>query len=171
MLPKKGRTLPVWEGVLGGRDIFARTIADLLRKEHGDSHRAIKQLIRQTNASERTAKHWLSAQHAPHTLFFLRLVVSSPVIRAFVLGLTESPASNPLSTAGDRITRAVATEAYAAGEAAFGALARDAWDSDPKDGPDRDPWSSMSGSTGFSSVLLKVTDVVPRRLCASGRSA
>lgn len=139
MLPKKGKKLPVWKGVLGGRDIFARTTADLLRKEHGDSHRAIKQLMSQTNASERTVKHWLLAQHAPDTLFFLRLVVSSPVIRAFVLGLIEGPASDPLSIAGDRFTRAAAREAHAAGEAAFGALAKGASENDPKDDPDRDP--------------------------------
>lgn len=137
-MPKTGRKLPAWKGVLGTRSVFAKTIADLLRKEHGDSHRAIKQLIRQTSASERTVKHWLAAQHTPDTLFFLRLVVSSPVIRAFVLGLIEGPASNPWSLAGDRVTRAVATEAYAAAEAAFSALTRDAWDSDPKNGPDRD---------------------------------
>jgi hypothetical protein len=139
MLLKKGRKLPVWKGVLGGRDMLAQTIADLLRKEHGDTHRAIKQLMRQTNASERTVKHWLSAQHAPDTLFFLRLMVSSPVIRAFVLGLIEGPASNPLSSASDRPVRAAAREAYAAGEAAFSALTKDVRESDPENGPDRDP--------------------------------
>ncbi|NTG36627.1 DeoR family transcriptional regulator [Agrobacterium rhizogenes] len=139
MLPEKGRKLPIWKGVLSRRDILAETIADLLSKEHGESHRAIKQLMRQTNASERTVKHWLSAQHAPDTLFFLRLMVSSPVIRAFVLGLIESPASNPLSSASDRPVRAVAREAYAAGEAAFSALAKDAQENDPEDGPNRDP--------------------------------
>lgn len=46
MLPEKGRKLPILKGDLGGRAIFASTIADLLRKEHGDSHRAIKQLMR-----------------------------------------------------------------------------------------------------------------------------
>lgn len=139
MLPKKGRKLPVWKGVLGGRDMLAHTIADLLRKEHGDTHRAIKQLMRQTNASERTVKHWLSAQHAPDTLFFLRLMVSSPVIRAFVLGLIEGPASNPLSSASDRPVRAATREAYAVGEAAFSALTKDVRESDPENGPDRDP--------------------------------
>ena len=63
MLLKKGKKLPLWTGVLGGRELYAKTVADLLRKEHGDSHRAIKQLMRQTDASERTIKHWLSAQH------------------------------------------------------------------------------------------------------------
>lgn len=139
MLPKKGRKLPVWKGVLGGRDMLAQTIASLLRKEHGDTHRAIKELMRQTSASERTVKHWLSAQHAPDTLFFLRLMVSSPVIRAFVLGLIEGPASNPLSSASDRPVRAAAREAYAAGEAAFSALTKDVRGSDPQNGPDHDP--------------------------------
>lgn len=37
MLPKTGRKLPAWKGVLGARDVFAKTVADLLRKEHGDS--------------------------------------------------------------------------------------------------------------------------------------
>jgi len=139
MLPKKGRKLPVWKGVLGGRDMLAQTIADLLRKEHGNTHRAVKQLMSQTDASERTVKHWLSAQHAPDTLFFLRLLVSSPVIRAFVLGLIEGPASNPLSSASDRPVRAAAKEAYVAGESAFNALTRDARENDPENGPDRDP--------------------------------
>jgi hypothetical protein len=70
MLPKKGRKLPLWTGVLGGREAYARTIAELLRKEHGDSHRAVKQLMQQTAASERTVKHWLAAQHGPDTVYF-----------------------------------------------------------------------------------------------------
>ena len=139
MLPKTGKKLPIWKGVLGGRDVLGLTIADLLRKEHGGTHRAIKQLMNQTNASERTVKHWLSAQHAPDTLFFLRLMVSSPVIRAFVLGLIEAPASNPLTSATERPVRAVAKDAYAAGEAAFSALTKDVRENDPGNGPDRDP--------------------------------
>lgn len=117
MLLKKGKKLPLWTGVLGGRELYAKTVADLLRKEHGDSHRAIKQLMRQTDASERTIKHWLSAQHGPDTVYFLRLVVSSPIIRAFVLGLIESPAANPLSDTVDRFSLATARKAYVAGEA------------------------------------------------------
>lgn len=91
MLPKKGRKLPAWEGALSGREAYADVIAGLLRKEHGDSHRAVKQLMRQTDASERTVKHWLAAQHGPDTVFFLRLIATSAVMRAFVLGVIESP--------------------------------------------------------------------------------
>ena len=90
MLPKKGRKLPKWEGVLAGRQAYAETIAQLLEREHGETHRAVKQVMKLTDASERTVKHWLSGQHGPDTVFFLRLVTSSPVIRAFVIGLIES---------------------------------------------------------------------------------
>ena len=139
MLPKKGRKLPLWTGVLGGREIYAQTIAELLRKEHGDSHRAIKQLMRQTEASERTVKHWLSGQHGPDTVYFLRLVVSSPVIRAFVLGLIEGPAATPLTDPVDRISLARAREAYVAGEGAGGRPATGAQLNDPDRVPERDP--------------------------------
>ena len=139
MLPKTGRKFPLWTGVLGGRDTYAQTIAELLRKEHGDSRRAIKQLMHQTDASERTVKHWLSAQHGPDTVYFLRLVVSSPVIRAFVLGLLEGPAAIPLTGPVDRISLARAREAYAAGEAAGGRSATGAREYDPKSVPERDP--------------------------------
>ena len=139
MLPKKGRKLPLWTGVLGGREIYAQTIAELLRKEHGDSHRAIKQLMRQTEASERTVKHWLSGQHGPDTVYFLRLVVSSPVIRAFVLGLIEGPAATPLTDPIDRFSLARAREAYVAGEAAGGKPATGAQNNDPERVPERDP--------------------------------
>ena len=139
MLPKKGRKLPLWAGVLGGREIYAQTIAELLRKEHGDSHRAIKQLMRQTEASERTVKHWLSGQHGPDTVYFLRLVVSSPVIRAFVLGLIEGPAATPLTDPVDRISLARAREAYVAGEAAGGGAAAHGPKNDPNRVPERDP--------------------------------
>lgn len=98
MLPKRGRKLPAWEGALANRQAYAEVVADLLRKEHGDSHRAVKQLMRLTHASERSAKHWMAAQHGPDTVFFLRLVATSPVIRAFVLGIIESQQSAPTET-------------------------------------------------------------------------
>ncbi len=139
MLPKTGRKLPLWKGVLGGREIYTRTIAELLRKEHGDSHRAIKQLMRQTDASERTVKHWLSGQHGPDTVYFLRLVVSSPVIRAFFLGLIESPMATPPNDQVDRFLLARAREAYAAGETAGGEAAAHGPKNDPNRVPKRDP--------------------------------
>ncbi len=139
MLLKKGRKLPPWTGVLGGREPYARTVADLLRKEHGGSHRAIKQLMLQTDASERTVKHWLSAQHGPDTVYFLRLVVSSPIIRAFVLGLIESPTASSLSGPVDRFSLATARKAYVAGEAVGSAPATGMQKNDPERVPKHVP--------------------------------
>ncbi|WP_283179907.1 hypothetical protein [Gemmobacter sp. 24YEA27] len=139
MLPKKGRKLPVWNGALVGRDAYARTMADLLRKEHGESHRAVKALMRQTHASERTVKHWLSGQHGPDSLYFLRLMVSSPVIRAYAQALIEGAVAKRLSHPEDRHTLASARAAYAEGEATgAGSHVRDGSD-DPEHDPDRDP--------------------------------
>ena len=138
MLPKKGRRLQVWKGVLGGREVYAQTIAELLRKEHGESHRAVKQLMRQTDASERTVKHWLSGSHGPDTLYFLRLIASSPVIRAFVLGIIEGPASRRMPDPMDRYSLTT-KEAYAAGEATLDPLSRRTWQNDPEDDPDPGP--------------------------------
>ena len=144
MLPKKGSKLPMWPGFLGNREALAFTVADLLKREHGDSHRAIKELMRQTGASERTVKHWLSGQHAPEAMFFLRLVVSSPVVRAFVLGIIEGLASDQTSPATDRFIRVATKEAYTTGEAAIARLPATTRhidlnhvpESDPKDDPE-----------------------------------
>ncbi len=102
MLPKKGKRLHTWEGALEGREAYAETIAGLLRKEHGDSHRAAKQLMRQTGASERTVKHWLAANHGPDNIYLLRLLVTSPVIRAFILGVMEIGIRDRLSVEAER---------------------------------------------------------------------
>jgi len=74
MLPKRSRKLQTWKGALAGRQDDAETIAELLRREHGGSHRAVKQIISMTDASERTVKHWMAGQHGPDTVFFLRLL-------------------------------------------------------------------------------------------------
>ena len=139
MLPKKGRRLPLWEGVLGGREAYAQAVSDLLRQEHGDSRSGIKKLMRQTHACERTVKHWLSAQHGPDAVFFLRLVVSSPVIRAFVIGLIEAPAARRAMDGPERIAPAVERLAYALGEGAAVLPTSFPVGDGPIDVPDRDP--------------------------------
>jgi hypothetical protein len=116
MLLQKGRKIPVWKGVLVGRKIYAQTISDLLHKELGGNSSAIKQLMLQTHATERTVKHWLSAQNGPNSVFLLRLIVSSPIIRAFVLGLIDSPLSRSWAATVDCYSLSVEREAYSIGE-------------------------------------------------------
>lgn len=135
MLPKTGRNFPHWEGALAGRQAYADVLAELLRKEHGDSHRAVKQLMRQTDASERTVKHWLAAKHGPDTLFFLRLVVTSAVIRAFVLGLLEAPAIERESRTPGRSDLG----GMLAGAHAIGTAGRISEQNDPISDPESDP--------------------------------
>jgi len=139
MLPKKGRKLPVWAGILSGHESYTKIIAELLRKEHGDSHRAIKQLMRQTHASERAVKHWLSGQHGPDTVFFLRLMITSPVIRAFVLGLIEGPTANKFGSPMDRFSLGVIRAAYITGEGTTTLPVNDRRQPDSISVPNRDP--------------------------------
>ncbi|SCY86348.1 hypothetical protein SAMN05660666_03280 [Novosphingobium aromaticivorans] len=79
----------MWKGALTGRVAYAETIAELLWREHGRDRGAVKQIMKTTGASERTVKHWMSAQHGPETVFFLRLLTSSSVMKAFVLDLIQ----------------------------------------------------------------------------------
>lgn len=100
--------------------------------------------MRQTGASERTVTHWLSGQHASEAMFFLRLVVSSPVVRAFVLGIIEGPVSEQTSPANNHFIRTATKEAYTTGEAAIATPAATTRhndlnrvpESDPKDDPE-----------------------------------
>nr|WP_299854127.1 hypothetical protein [Sphingomonas bacterium] len=124
---------------MSDHETYARTMAELLQKEHGNSHRAVKLLMQQTHASERAAKHWLSGQHGPDTVFFLRLMVSSPVIRAFVLGLIERPAASGLGSSVDRYSLAAARAAYIAGENAADFPPPPRVPNDPGSDPKRDP--------------------------------
>ncbi|WP_347140801.1 hypothetical protein [Paracoccus sp. SSK6] len=115
-LQNKGRKPRHWSGVLEGRRAYALTVAELLLKEHGGSQHTVKKLMRQTHASERTVKHWMSGQHGPDAVFFLRLMVSSPVIRAFFLGVIESASAEKLTAIIDRVALSEARQAYALGE-------------------------------------------------------
>jgi hypothetical protein len=50
------------------RQAYAKVMADLLGKERGDGHRAVKLLMPQADADERVITHWLAAQHG-RTIF------------------------------------------------------------------------------------------------------
>lgn len=65
-MPKKGRVLPATE--------YADVIAFALRGELGQSHRAIKTVMRWTGASERATKNWLSGASGPNGAHLLRIL-------------------------------------------------------------------------------------------------
>lgn len=101
MLPKAGKELPMASG-----DLYARTIALALRTELGDTHRAIKTLMRWTGASERTAKNWLTGACGPKGEHLVALTRNSTaVLEVFLLMADRRHAvvANRLSEARDKL--------------------------------------------------------------------
>ena len=64
MFPKKGKGFPGTGGTRGKLD-YAASIATALRGELGDSHQAIKTVMRWTGATDRTAKNWVTGIRGP----------------------------------------------------------------------------------------------------------
>jgi hypothetical protein len=85
MFRKRGNKLP--EGIAAEDAAYAVSIADALRTELGQSHRATKTLMRWTGASDRTAKNWLSASCGPSGMHLIQLARESDTVLATVLGL------------------------------------------------------------------------------------
>ena len=85
MFRKRGNKLPT----SGSRqsDSYAASIADALRTELGQSHRATKTLMRWTGASDRTAKNWLSGCCGPSGRHLIYLARESDIVLATILGL------------------------------------------------------------------------------------
>lgn len=81
MVTKTGKDFPVRTGVE-----YANALAVALRAELGASHRAVKVLRLWTDASERTAKHWLAGTHGPSGHHLIALIQhSDTVLQAFLL--------------------------------------------------------------------------------------
>ena len=65
MFPKMGKTFPKDEADHVSRYEYSEAISAALVRELGNSHRAIKTLMKWTGANERTAKNWLSGANGP----------------------------------------------------------------------------------------------------------
>jgi hypothetical protein len=85
MFPKKGNKFP--ERSTTEYADYASSIADALRTELGQSHRATKTLMRWTGASDRTAKNWLNGSCGPSGTHLIQLARESDIVLAAVLGL------------------------------------------------------------------------------------
>jgi hypothetical protein len=84
MLPKKGNQ---FRERITPKEVYAGAIADALRTELGQSHRATKTLMRWTGASDRTAKNWLSGACGPSGDHLVTLAKESDAVLAALLGL------------------------------------------------------------------------------------
>jgi hypothetical protein len=68
--------------------MYRMTIAAALKRELGESHRAIKTVMRWTDVSERTAKNWLAGSHGPAGAHLIELMRNSNEVVAAVLALS-----------------------------------------------------------------------------------
>ncbi len=84
MFRKTGNSLPARVRV---RRPYAGAIADALRTELGQSHRAVKTIMKWTGASDRAAKNWLTGCYGPSGEHLVALVRESDTVLAAVLGL------------------------------------------------------------------------------------
>ncbi len=77
MLPKTGKNVPPRGGDGGTGSPYATVVAAALRRELGDTHRAIKIVMRWTGASERTVKHWYAGTTGPNGEHLIALLSQS----------------------------------------------------------------------------------------------
>lgn len=74
MFPNKGNNFP--NGTRRGKDSlnYPAAIAGALKAELGNSHRAVKTVMRWTGANERTVKNWLAGKRGPRGEHLLSLM-------------------------------------------------------------------------------------------------
>ena len=75
-------------------------VADALRQELGDTHQAIKTVMRWTGASERTIKNWLAGRSGPRGEHLVALVRHSDAVFEVFL---RAAGSEPVVTAAKLI--------------------------------------------------------------------
>jgi pyocin large subunit-like protein len=83
MFPKKGKDFPETNVT----DRYAAAIAAALRAGHGDTHQAIKTVMRWTGANERTVKNWFVGTNGPSGVHLISLVRHSDLVLEVLLQL------------------------------------------------------------------------------------
>lgn len=109
MLPKKGKFLP--KGPRGGSErSYAKAVAQALREDLGDTHQAIKTVMRWTGVSERTVKNWFSGASGPRGEHLVALVRHSTVVLEALLvlaGREQAIGTRTLMEARDMLASAL----------------------------------------------------------------
>ncbi|MGC1778438.1 MAG: hypothetical protein WBB34_10860 [Xanthobacteraceae bacterium] len=87
MFPKKGNYFPNGAGGRKGNINYPAAIAAALRAELGDSHQAVKTVMRWTGANERTVKNWFAGRRGPRGEHLLDIIRHSNGALEIVLRL------------------------------------------------------------------------------------
>jgi hypothetical protein len=73
MFPKKGKNFPSRSRAARQGPNYVAVVAACLRKELGDTHQAVKTVMKWTGANERTVKNWLGGRYGPNGEHLIRL--------------------------------------------------------------------------------------------------
>lgn len=84
---KEGKDVPKMGNVFPDSGSYTIAVAVALQHDLGDTHRAIKTLVRWTGASDRAAKNWLSGASGPSGEHLIALVRHSDAVFTAVLRL------------------------------------------------------------------------------------
>lgn len=119
---------------------YSDLIAVALRTELGDTHRAVKTVMKWTGASERAVKNWLAGDTGPHGPYLIKILRHSNAVLETILAASRRKALLEFfiqSTGGpanaDQITKFGSIHSAKSGAVYTGE------DSDPNGGPVHDP--------------------------------
>ena len=87
MFPKKGNYFPNGAGAGKGKVSYPAAIAAALRAELGDTHQAVKTVMRWTGANDRTVKNWLAERSGPRGEHLLGIIRHSNMALEILLQL------------------------------------------------------------------------------------
>ena len=110
MFPKKGNSFPNRDRAGSGRLDYAAAIATALKAELGNSHQAVKTIIRWTGANERTVKNWLAGRRGPrgeHLIGLMRHSNSTLEIVLRISGREHIVAAKMLLEARDILEKVI----------------------------------------------------------------
>jgi hypothetical protein len=110
MFPKKGKVFPNDAQTARHEMSYPSAIAASLRKELGDTHRAVKIVMKWTGANERTVKKWLAGTNGPRGEHLIHLFRhSEQVFDAFLslAGREQLVVAKKLIAARDAIGEAL----------------------------------------------------------------
>jgi hypothetical protein len=80
MFPKKGKVLPGTNGKEHSSQDYVAAVAAALREGVGDTHQAIKTVMRWTGADERTIKNWFAGANGPSGTHLVALIRHSDTV-------------------------------------------------------------------------------------------
>lgn len=100
MLPKRGKILPGHTAAARSPTDFAIAVARALQSELGDTHRAVKTIMRWTGASERAAKNWLEGSAGPRGHYLIRLIAESDLVFELVINAADRAVTGEAPSVG-----------------------------------------------------------------------